>query len=101
MAKVAHKEFSLASTAGRVALLAGLTAGTVGRPEVEAAVLRDTEKRPYRKPVVAKGKRYSSVTEAAEAICTGYATRREVMAMQKTIARYCNADNVSGFYWSN
>lgn len=101
MAKVAHKEFSLNSVAGRVALLVGVTAGTVGQAEVEAAVLRDTEKRPYRKPVVAKGKRYNSVTEAAEAICRGHATRCEVMAMQKTIARYCNADNVKGYYWSN
>lgn len=99
-AKVIHPTFNLSTVAGRVGLLCGITAGTVDRKEVEAAVLRDTEKRPYRKPVVARGKRYDSVTEAAVDICGKYTTRKEVMAMQKTIARYCNADNVEGFYWS-
>ena len=100
MAKVAHKSFKLTSVAGRVALLAGITAGTVSREEAEQAVLADTEKRPYRKPVVARNKRYPSITAAAEALCGSMSTRRRVLAVQKTIARYCDADNVAGFYWS-
>ena len=98
--KVSPQVFPLTTVAGRVGLLAGITAGTVTREEVEAAVLKDTEKRPYRKPVVARGKRYDSVTEAADGICGSMAPRKRLMAMQKTIARYCNADNVEGFYWS-
>ena len=98
--KVSHQVFPLTTVAGRVGLLAGITAGTVTREEVEAAVLKDTEKRPFRKPVVARNKRYPSVTAAAEAICGSMAPRKRIMAMQKTIARYCNADNVEGYYWS-
>lgn len=98
--KVSPQVFQLTTVAGRVGLLAGITAGTVSREELEAAVLKDTEKRPYRKPVVASGIRFDSVTKAAEAHTRNRATRREVLAMQKTIARYCNADNVEGFYWS-
>lgn len=116
MAKVAHKEFSLASTAGRVALLVGVTAGTVSRTEVEAAVLRDTEKRPYRKPVVVPGIRgkemhFTSVRFAAAYLLwlehrktgapVGTYYARALGAIEKRIARYCNADNVKGFYWSN
>jgi hypothetical protein len=98
--KVSPQVFALTTVAGRVGLLAGITAGTVTYEEVEASVLRDTEKRPYRKPVVAKGKRYSSVTRAAEGICGSMAPYKRLLAMQKTIARYCNADNVAGYYWS-
>lgn len=98
--KVSPQVFALTTVAGRVGLLAGITAGTVTRDEVEAAVLSDTEKRPYRKPVVARNRRYNSVTEAAESICGSMAPRRRILAMQKTIARYCNADNVAGYYWS-
>lgn len=100
MAKVTHKEFKLTTVAGRVGLLAGIAAGTVQRAELEAAVLADTEKRPYRKPVVAFGKRYNSVTQAAMAN-THVIGRRAVNAMQKNIARWCNEDCHVGFYWSN
>lgn len=116
--KVSPQVFQLTSVAGRVGLLAGITAGTVSREEVEAAVLADTEKRPYRKPVVAEGKRYNSVTDAALALVSKYEkcvefnrkTRkfkivgadraRAIDALKHRIARYCNADNVEGFYWS-
>lgn len=98
--KVTPQVFPMNTVAGRTALLIGLTAGQVSRAEVEAAALLDNEKRPYRKPVVAQGRRYRSVTQAAEAICGATAPRKRVLAMQKTIARYCNADNVAGYYWS-
>ena len=98
--KVSPQVFPLTTVAGRVGLLAGITAGTVTREEVEAAVLKDTEKRPYRKPVVAGGRRYDSISEAAEEIAGWKSHHSKVLAMQKTIARYCNADNVEGYYWS-
>ncbi len=101
MAKVAHKEFSLASTAGRVALLVGVTAGTVSRTEVEAAVLRDTEKRPYRKPVFIFGRRFASITAAAEYSVGPHASAKSLKAEQVQIQKWCNADNVEGVYWSN
>lgn len=120
---VKYKEFKLTTQAGRVGLLCGLTAGTVTREEVEAAVLQDTEKRPYRKPVVAEGKRYASVTEAATALLSKYekvatfnkktqaislisytevvANRSKALdALKHRIARLCNADDTEGYYWS-
>ena len=113
MAKLKFKKaipqvFPLTSTAGRVALLVGLTAGTVSRPEVEAAVLQDIEPRRYRKPVVAWGIRFESITLAAEARAEiGYKAfmgpveyMRRVKQWQKNIANWCNADNLQGFYWA-
>lgn len=102
--------FPLTKQADRVALLVGITAGTVTRPEVEAAVLHDTAKRPYRKPVVVEHMRFDSVTEAAHYLTARphfvfssknpvtYAKRLD--AYKHQIARYCNADNVDGYYWS-
>jgi len=98
--KVTPKVFPLISTTGRVALLTGITAGTVTLAEVEHAVLRDLEARPYRKPVVARGQRYPSITAAAEALAGRFATHREIKAWQVTIANKCNADNVVGYYWA-
>lgn len=100
MKKATHTRFPLTTQAGRVALLTGITAGTVSRGEVEAAVLVDTEKRPYRKPVVAWNRRFNSVTEAAAAVCSKRASLNELKNMQQMIRRLCNADNVYGFYWS-
>ena len=97
--KVTHKEFKLATQAGRIGLLCGITAGTVTNAEIEHAIIADTEKRPYRKPVVANGKRYPSITAAAVALADN--NRKAVLAMQKTIANWCNADNVEGYYWAN
>lgn len=100
VAKVIYSPFKLSTQAGRIGLLCGLTAGTVTRDEVEAAVLQDTEKRPYRKPVVAYGRRYNSITEAAAANCSSTATLNQLKAEQAFIRKLCNADNVEGFYWS-
>lgn len=97
--KVSPQVFPLTSVAGRVALLAGIAAKTVTAEELEAAVVHDTEKRPYRKPVYAYGKRYSSVTAAAVAN-SGAVGRKAVNAMQKNIARWCNEDCHVGFYWA-
>ncbi len=101
-AKVIHPTFNLSTVMGRVGLLCGITAGTVDRKEVEAAVLRDTEKRPYRKPVVAYGVRYESITAAAAERWHPWSqpTLSEQKAEQAYIRKLCNADNVEGFYWS-
>ena len=99
-AKVVHTSFPLTTVAGRVALLTCVISGDVSNRALKEIVVHDTEKRPYRKPVVAAGKRYSSITEAAEGICGKMAPRRRILAMQKMIANYCNADNVPHYYWS-
>lgn len=92
--------FQLTSTAGRVALLCGLTAGTVTRKEVEAAIIADTAPRPYRKPVVACGMRFDSVTDGAVHLCGRGASHNKIAAMKKNIANWCNADNLEGYYWA-
>lgn len=97
--------FPLTKQAGRIGLLAGIAAGTVTRAELEFTTLLDTEKRPYRKPVVADGIRYESVTDAAVSILgktksKRYSYAKRMDAMRHRIAAYCNADNVEGFYWS-
>jgi len=98
--KVVHDEFKLTTVAGRVGLLGGITAGTVGLAEVKAAMLQDTEKRPYRKPVVAYGKRYRSISEAAEDLCGWGASYNDMAAMRAHIRSLCNEDKTVGFYWS-
>lgn len=100
VAKVVYPKFNLSTVAGRVGLLCGLTAGTVSREEVEHAVLADTEKRPYRKPVVAYGQRFESITAAAEWACHLNATLNELKTEQARIRKLCNDDCWEGFYWS-
>lgn len=98
--------FPLTSVAGRTALLIGLTAGTVGRKELEAAVLLDNQPRPYLKPVVVEGIRFKSITAAALHLVKAerklkrpaYAAR--VKALQTRIARWCNENTVPGYYWA-
>lgn len=101
-AKVVPKEFKLTTQAGRVGLLCGVIAKTVTDEELQHAIIADTEKRPYRKPVVAYGQRFNSITEAAEWALGGkqWSTLNELKAEQARIRNMCNADNVVGFYWS-
>jgi len=99
--KVDYTALPLTCQAGRTALFIGLTAGTVTREEVEQAVLLDNEKRPYRKPVVAYGKRYSSITAAAADRFNGrLATSNQHKSEQARIRRLCNEDKTVGFYWA-
>ena len=108
--KVTYTNFPLSTQAGRIGLLLGISAGTVPKVEVDAAVLRDTEKRPNLKPVVVlikrKEQRFPSVRSAAKALISGmwFATPHEyalaLNAKEKEIAHACNADNVVGYYWS-
>ena len=104
--KVTPVVYPLTTVAGRVALLVGITSGTVQYDEVVQAVLHDTATRAARKPVYAAGRRYSSIRNAAIALVTyspmlsrlDYAKRLDAMAHK--IARWCNEDNRVGYYWS-
>lgn len=98
-AKVIHPSFNLSTVMGRTVFLTGVAMGTVPTAYIQAVVNEDNQRRPYRKPVVAYGKRYPSVTEAAIAN-SSFVGRKAVNAMQKNIARWCNEDCHEGFYWS-
>ena len=91
--------FPLASSANRIALLVGVLEGTVPAAQIKAEVEHDSLARPYRKPVVAEGIRFDSVTDAAKAL-TMSDDHRVVESRRQQIARWCNADNVDGYYWS-
>lgn len=106
--KIVNNVFPLASSANRIALLTGIVAGTVGDKEVEAAVLKDTEKRRRSKPVRAEGLYFASVTEAAKTLVTAEYGRldkntyyRAVQARIKKISRMCNEDCHDGYFWEN
>ena len=114
--KATNTQFNLAKQSGRVGLLCGITAGTVTAAEIEHAVLKDTEPRTYRKPVVvpdfgyipAREQRFDSITEAAHYLVTWLGDTwgqneeyaRKLDAMKHRITRYCNADNVLHYYWA-
>lgn len=110
--KVSYEAFKLSTVAGRIGLLGGITAGTVDISELQHAMVADTEQRAYRKPVVVPGYngevRFSSVRNAAKYLLTfgskkkqaGWIYALQLNAMEKRIARYCNADNMEGYYWS-
>jgi len=112
MNKVKHSTFALSTSSNRIALLLGIHAGTVTAAELEQAVLMDTEARLQRKPVVAEGRRFDSVTDAAHWI---YRVRPELRSVQagtqggehaainrliKRISRYATADNREGYFWT-
>ena len=102
-AKVKPAEFPLTNSSRRIALLTGVLAGTVGSRELKHHIALDAEPRPYKKPVVAWGKRYESISAAAAAAHTRFrwtGQDRTEAAWQKYIARLCNADCWAGFYWS-
>jgi hypothetical protein len=108
--------FPLQKSSGRVGLLLGVIDGTVGREEIQAAVLQDTQKREYRKPVVVPRAfggevRFESVTEAAKYLLrhecgedgvqlTGQAYARRLDCLQHRISRLCNADDTPHYYWA-
>jgi hypothetical protein len=57
--------FSLRSQTGRMAFLLQLCAGTLTRSDVEAVALQESESITRKRPVLAAGTGYSSITEAA------------------------------------
>lgn len=99
MLKTTPHAFPLASQAARVALPLGVLDGNVQAQEVRAAVAQDVLPRPHRKPVVADGMHFISVTAAAK-----FFVQRDsysnVSAMCKAIARKCNEDCWEGYYWA-
>ena len=105
-AKVIHPTFNLSTVMGRTVFLTGVALGSIPTTYIQAVVKEDNYHRPYRKPVVAGGRRYSSIRAAAVSILRvagsgvnlDYA--KQLNALEKRIARLCNADNVEGFYWS-
>jgi hypothetical protein len=105
--KVTNNVFPLASSANRIALLTGILSGTVGDREVEAAVLKDTEKRKRKKPVVAEGIYFDSVTDAARYMVNKSHARLKkddyfdlVQSNLKRISRMCSQDCWEGYYWA-
>lgn len=107
--KTQNVTFPLSHSATRIALLIGITAGTVSTAEIESYVLQDTVKRKRAKPVVAEGKKYKSITEASHDIVlmrsganrmSKLAYTRAVKSEQQRISRLCTADCWEGFYWA-
>lgn len=99
--------FPLASSAYRIAVISGLIAGTVTRNEAMMNIVVDATQRRHKKPVVAEGVRYDSVSDAAKFLVLlrpGRSSKeaffRAVQNEQKRIARLCNQDRSEGYYWS-
>lgn len=106
--KIVNTVFPLASSANRIALLAGVLSGTAGDQEIESAMLKDSGKRAWRKPVRAEGIYFASVTEAAKTLVTMRSGRmnkdtffRAVQSEQKRISRLCTEDCHDGYFWEN
>lgn len=106
--KIVNKVFPLTISANRLALLGGVLSGTVGDKEVESAMIADSGKRAYRKPVRAEGIYFESVTEAAKVLVSMRKARmsgdeffRAVQSEQHRISRKCNQDCHDGYYWEN
>lgn len=107
--KKTPQDFPLQRQAGRVALLSGILCETVGREEIQHAMIVDTGKREYRKPVVVEGIRFQSVVEAARWLVARrpgyvYMTNHEYVsalnAAKKYITYWCNKDDTEGYYWA-
>lgn len=104
-----QKKFPLQSQAGRVALLSGVLSKTVGVEEIQHAMLVDTGKRQYRKPVVVEDRDFDSVADAARWLLSqerfkrktdpGVITKR-FDAIRKSIVTKCNRDDTYGYYWA-
>ena len=107
MKKALNITFPMASSAHRIAIVTGLLAGTVDREEAMVAVIQDAQGRAHKKPVVAEGVRYDSVTDAAKFLVLVRGGRsskeqffRAVQCEQKRIARLCTQDRWEGYYWA-
>lgn len=106
--KVAHNEvFPLASHDARVTLLQTVRAGTCTVSTIDAAIKQDSKTRKYKKPIVAYGVRYASITDAAKALLLQRKTRWDkddycnALSNQKQrLTRLCNEGPVTGVYWS-
>lgn len=108
--KVTPGTFPLTSSSMRIALLLGVEAGEVSSEEIRHHVLLDSEKKPRRKPVVAFGRRFDTITEAARWRISvtgrgvdvgkyGGPVFGSVDNWRQWIARQANQDCWEGFYW--
>ncbi len=107
MKKALNITFPMASSAHRIAIVSGMLAGTVGRQEAMMNIAQDAVPRAHKKPVVAEGQRYDSVTDAAKFLVLVRGGRsskekffRAVQSEQKRIARLCTQDCWEGYYWA-
>lgn len=107
MKKALNITFPMASSAHRIAIVSGMLAGTVEKEEAMQEVLHDMTPRAHKKPVVAEGQRYDSVTDAAKFLVLVRGGRsskeqffRAVQCEQKRIARLCTQDCWDGYYWA-
>jgi hypothetical protein len=114
--KAKPQQFKLSTQTGRMGLLMGISAGTVDKEELEAAIIEDSTPRPHQKPVVVPWHtggevRFPSVTAAATYLFTAEQAKvrqsyapadyaRKINNIKQRIARYCNADNVPHYYWA-
>lgn len=105
--KVIDTKFPLTHSANRVALVTGLIAGLVDKAEAQESILHDTMARKWKKPVVAEGTRFESVTAAAQHIVAQRRGKlspndhfRAVQSEVKRISRLCTQDCWEGYYWS-
>ena len=104
------KNFPLQTQAYRIALLSGVLSGTVDRPEIEHAMVVDSGRRPYRRKVVAGGKFYDSIADAARAMLKRDAhllkqlppgeIAKRFDANKKFITYVCDKDDTEGYYWA-
>lgn len=109
-ARVSYTFNPLTTHSGRVGFLSSvreLTRSTAVREAIETAMVTEIEPRPYRKPVVAQGRRYESITAAARDIrirdypglSVADAADQE-RRLRVNIGRWCREDNREGYYWS-
>ena len=107
MKKVQNLVFPLASSANRAELINGLMDGVIKHSEAQAALVLDLSPRPHKKPVVAEGTYFPSVTDAAKAIVAQRLKNvskdiffKAVQSEQKRISRWCSQDCWEGYYWA-
>lgn len=101
-ARVQHQVFPLKQRAARIALLSAILEGFSSPDEVRYNISIEAEPEPRRKPVVAWGRRYESVTAAAQwaQAQPGWARPRSLSGWRAWIRRQCDEDCWEGFYWS-
>lgn len=106
--KIVPHQFPLSTQAGRVALLAGVLSGHVGKQEIVRAIEQDMETRPRVKPVMAWNRRFESVTAAAHwairwkpEFCAGgiAGDHARLERARKLIGRRATQDCWEGFFW--
>jgi len=97
--RIQPRVFPLTRQSGRVALLLGVLDGHVGVQELQAAVALDVEPRPHRRPVMAWGRRFESITQAAAEAARRQPGVMTARSWQRWVKQQADADCWAGFYW--